>query len=404
MKIDLTFGIDKKFDLMMWWGIVSLLAFLIFSTAIGQALSFLIILVGFYKIFKEKINLTIKHPIILPFVIFIGIRVLSIIFSEYPSISLISLNKDIFFNLILLVFVILLSPYDQKKIQFLIKVLIIAAIIASIIGISKVLFGLSERAVSTTSGYSTLGLFLSVIFAIVFALGQSTEFFPSRWWWFITLIIIGIGILFTFNRINWISIGIVTLIIGLYKERIVLLWLTIIFALTFLLFPDLAVRFEQMIHFTQNMSDRDIIWRGALLIWDQHPFLGFGTRTFHEIFPLFDQLIDKGVGGWHNEYLHIYFESGLLGLISYLWLLISIFYMGVKVLKLNSPQKDRFVLILALLSGFSVFYLSAITAGFILDPITKILFFFLLALEVFLIGGKKCGNSESNKETQVLLN
>jgi O-antigen ligase len=188
-----------------------------------------------------------------------------------------------------------------------------------------------------------------------------------------------------------------------YKERIILLWLTIIFALTLLLFPNLAARFAQMIHFMQNLSERDIIWRGALLIWDQHPFLGFGTRTFHEIFLLYDQLIDKGVGGWHNEYLHIYIESGLLGLISYLWLLISIFYIGVKALKINSTQKDKFVLILALLSGFSVFYLSAITGGFILDPITKILFFFLLALEVIVIDGKTSGSSNFNKESQVLL-
>lgn len=221
MKIDLTFGVEKKFDLMLWWGIVLLMAFLIFSTAIGQALSFLLIFLGFYKIYKEKINLRITHPIILPFILFMGIRILSIIFSEYPSLSIVSLNKDIFFNLILLVFVILLSQYDKKKIHFLIKVLIITAIIASIIGISKVLLGFSQRALSTTSGFRTLGLFLSVIFAVVFALGRSKEIFHYRWWWFIALIIIGIGILFTFNRINWISIGIVTLTIGLYKERIV---------------------------------------------------------------------------------------------------------------------------------------------------------------------------------------
>ena len=45
------------------------------------------------------------------------------------------------------------------------------------------------------------------------------------------------------------------------------------------------------------------------MIWDQHPILGFGTRTFNETFLLHDQLVDRGVGGWHNEYLQVYLES-----------------------------------------------------------------------------------------------
>jgi len=325
MKIDLGSPLKSKLDLTMWWGIVALLGLLIFSTAAGQTLLILLILLGLFRIIRMKNISIIKNPITITFIVFIGMRILSIIFSEFPDLSVHSLNKEIFFYLIFFVFLFELSRYDEKKLHFLFQMLIIAAILASIVGFSKVFFGISERAKSTTSGYSTLGMFLSVIFAIVFTLGKSKEFFPSRIWWLITLLVIAMGILFTFNRSNWISVGLIILIVGLYRERKVLSGLIIILALVIFLIPSLTDRFGQIVHFTQHLSDRDVLWRGALMIWDQHPILGFGTRTFNEIFLLHDQLADKGVGGWHNEYLQIYLESGILGLVTFLWLLFSFF-------------------------------------------------------------------------------
>ena len=388
MKIDLGYKINNKFDLIIWWSIVTLLGILIFSTAVGQALLILLILLGLFKIIKEEKAFSIKRPIVLPFVVFIGIRVLSIIFSEYPSLSVYSLNKEIFFYLIVFVFLTELSKYDEEKIRFLIRILIIAAIIASIIGTAKVLLGNVERATSTTSGYSTLGMFLSVIFSIVFTLGRNKEFFPSRTWWLVILFLLLSGILFTFNRSNWITIVIIIFIIGLFKERIILGVLLIIFALMIFLIPNLSERFNEIIHFPQHLSDRDVIWQGALMISDQHFILGFGTRTFKEIFPLYQQLVDKEVGGWHNEYLQVYMESGILGLLAFLWLMFSIYYWGIKTLKHSATEKFKFDLKLAVLAGLSIFYLNSLSGGFLLDPISKVLFFFLLAMASNLIGSQ----------------
>lgn len=384
---------DHKPDSNIWWTLTALLASLIFSMAIGQGLSILLIIMGIYKVIKEKNISSFKIPLVLPFVVFIFIRILSIIFSEYPSQSVASLNKDLFFNLIFFVFLIALTPFDEKKIRFLIKILIGAAVIASIIGTIKVLSGVSQRASSTTSGYSTLGQFLSVIYVLVLASGKDNKLFPSRTLWFIILLITFTGIIFTFNRVNWAAVAIISLIIGFYKERIFLLILLIITAGVVLLVPNISTRFDQLIHFSQYMSDRDVIWRGALMIWDEHPLLGFGTRTFHEIFPLYDQLADKGVGGWHNEYLHIYIESGILGLTAYLWLMCSVFYHGIRVVRNFTPKDFHYSLIIALLAGYLVLYISSISGGFILDPITKVIFLFLLAVEGSLISSGKTADS-----------
>jgi len=388
MKIDLGSPLTSRLDLTIWWGIVALLGLLIFSTAVGQTLLILLILLGLFRIIRGKNGSFLKNPVALVFAVFIVVRILSIIFSEFPALSVHSLNKEIFFYLIFFILLFELSRFDEKKLRSLFQILIIAAILASIVGFSKVFLGISERAKSTTSGYSTLGMFLSVILAIAFTLGRSKEFFPSRIMWLFTLLVIATGILFTFNRSNWISVGIIILVIGLYKERIVLGILILIFASVIFLIPNLSERFGQLIHFTQHLSDRDVLWKGALMIWDQHPILGFGTRTFNEIFLLNDQLADKGVGGWHNEYLQVYLESGILGLVIFLSLIFSIFYWGIKALKRYSSEKYNFDLTLAVLVGLSTFFLNSMTGGFLLDPISKVLFLFLLAIECILIDSK----------------
>lgn len=380
MRIDSRNDFDNRLDVVIWWGIAALLALLMFSTALGQALLVLLILLGLFKIIKEKKIYLVKNTITLAFSVFVGIRIFSIILSEYPGLSINSLNKEIFFYLIFFVFLISLHKYDDKKFRLLIQILVFAAIIAAAVGSTKVFLGIEERAKSTTSGYSTLGLFLSVIFAMVFSLGKSKIFFPSRIWWFFTLLIIATGILFTFNRSNWLAVGIITLVIGLYKERIIFGVFLVLCILTIILIPNLSDRLDQLIHFTHHLSDRDVIWRGAFMLWDQHPVFGFGTRTFHEIFPLYNQLADKGVGGWHNEFLHIYMESGLLGLFSYVWIMVSIFYSGLRLIKHHYAEKINFDLALAILAGLSMFYLNSLTGGFILDPISKVLFMFILAL------------------------
>ena len=68
------------------------------------------------------------------------------------------------------------------------------------------------------------------------------------------------------------------------------------------------------------MEGRDTIWRGALMLIGEHPFVGFGPRTFLSVFPLFDQMTVRGVSSWHNDYLQVYMESGLLGLLPLMWL------------------------------------------------------------------------------------
>jgi O-antigen ligase len=123
-----------------------------------------------------------------------------------------------------------------------------------------------------------------------------------------------------------------------------------------------------------TLSDRDIIWKGAYDLMLYHPFKGFGPRTFQQIFPYKNEFSDKGVAGWHNDILQVYFESGIPGLIAFLFFIFLILYYSKISFRLNDIANPG---ILISLIGL---ILSAFTAGFITSVVLSIVFVFLLTI------------------------
>lgn len=109
---------------------------------------------------------------------------------------------------------------------------------------------------------------------------------------------------------------------------------------------------------TPSEDIRKIVWRGAFDLWKQYPIFGTGVETFaysyywtrpteHNLTSEWEFLYNKA----HNEYLNFLATTGIVGLITYLFLITTIL---IKTLK----EKDFFCSILALLItnlvGFSV--------------------------------------------------
>jgi O-antigen ligase len=374
----------EKLDKLLWWGLISFAATLIFSIAIVQMIVGVIAILWLLRIIITPGYKFIRTPIDYPFAAFIAARVLSVMFSINYSVSLPTLYKEIPFYIIY--FIVTQSiKWDNKKISKLVIVLIISACVASIIGVSKVLMGIELRANSTTSGYSTLGMFLTVILSLSLALGKNKLIFKQRWLWWSSLFVMSTGLLLTFNRTHWGVAAIIFLIIGLYRERIALAVSLICGAIAIIAIPTIAERFNQLVHFLQYTSGRDVIWQGAFQIISEKPLTGFGPRTFEIIFPLFNQLEDKLIASWHCDYLQVYMESGLPGIISYLWLIGVIYYTGLKILKNKFGEVFQKDLSLGIILGMSAFFLTGIVGGFIIDPITSLLFRFLLGLLAIMV-------------------
>jgi len=365
----------------IWISIVVFTMSIIFSTAIVQAMVGVLALLWIWNAVATKSVNFKSTPLDVPFLAFLGTRVLSILFSTNFRTSSVALHVEIVFYVVFFLMTQFVDISSVKRVQRIIKSLFVAAALASIIGVTKYAFGVVPRASSTTSGYYTLGNYLVVVFAIAVLLGKSKDFFLHRWMWALFCTVLGVGIILTFNRLHWIAMAIVVLFVGIVKER----WLIAVFAVgagaSVVLLPDVASRFSDLLHLISRSSDRDVLWKAAFMIGDQHPVLGFGPRTFGEIFPLRDQLADAGVGSWHNDYLQIYMESGLLGVCSLLWLLGSTFYFGVRTLKSHLLPEHLRVVLTGLLAAVAVL---AVVGG-MLDLLVSLLFRIILALIALIV-------------------
>jgi O-antigen ligase len=363
-------------DVAIWSAVTVAVGTLIFSIAIAQAAVLIAGLLWAYALIRKKGCRFRSSGLLLPYSLFVVARIAAIPLSIDPALSTDAFRTEIFFYVLFYVVLCSLDPEREERFRFLFVLLFVAGLLATGIGFVKYAMGWDERLTSTTAGYYTLGLFLAVLFAMAFALGQRKDLFPSRLVWLVVCAVLLLGLLFTFNRMHWVVAALAALAVGLVKERRILVVLTVAGALALLTVAPLQERFMQLLDAGGNMSGRDVIWRGAFMLLGDRPVTGFGLRTFHSVFPLFDEAPDKGIGSWHNDYLQVYMDSGLLALLPFVAILIVAAFMGWKSHRAwprGSFYRDINAAVMLALFCFAL-------AGGMLDSLLSILFRTLLAM------------------------
>jgi len=374
--------------------------FVILSIVLAQLLSYVIIILATIQFMQNPRRE--KTPFDIPFLLFIVVRISSVLFSVDLAISLRTLHTEI-------PYYVLFYAVSQKRVfmqeryvRSLLGMFILGAVIGSCYGIMSFLLGQQVRATSLTSGYYTFGSFLTTILAIILILGRSKMFDMKRWIWYSLIIVIVTGIILTLNRIHW---GIMILLLlgtGIIQERKLLITMIFLFGFMLLFSPSISRRLDQIIHFSENLSDRDILWKGASMVWFNHPMLGYGPGTFAEVFPIHNDLKDTKIGGWHNDYIQVTIESGLLGLMSFVWFIYTIYsQVFIKLRRMKGDEEKKRMLI-ALLVGMSTIFISSMTGSGFLDMLIRMMFVFLLAMTALLMQTKKYSTDNVHKNAIII--
>ncbi|MBS1553047.1 MAG: O-antigen ligase family protein [Bacteroidetes bacterium] len=368
---------ENFFSITIWYLIIILIASDIFSIAIVQTSAVILALIWLLKILLADKYKWVSTSLDKAFLIFIAARIISIPLSIDPMHSLPRFLQEIFFYVI---FFIITNEFDvnnRKRIVLVIRIIFLSGVISSLYGSFIFLNGSAERASSTTGGYFTLGIYLVLVLSLILFAGRSKEIIPKKYIWYILILIVSGGLFCTLNRIHWVCMTILIILTSvIYKDKKSLFLFLLFGIAAILIVPDIFNRFYKLINLFSYTSERDIIYRAA---WDMaldRPLFGYGLATFKLIFPYFDKITDTGVNSWHNDFIQIYMESGIVGLGSYLFLFFMIIKTGIeniKNLKGNTLLRN---LCISILAGTSLIIL---TGGFF-DPISSILMFFLLGL------------------------
>jgi len=324
-----------------------------------------------------------SFDIILKFIVVFGlVRLISIFLSEYPQSSYESFYKEGLFYTSAAAIPFYLKTLDKKSILTLMLAFIIGAAVMSLVGSTRYFLNQVERAQAFTSSYAVFSSYLLAAFSVALFYPKKIKSNFHILLWSAVYIIILIGIVTSLGRAN-IAIALLILVSAILfkqiplKQIIVLGIFFLIGALIYIYNPPASM--EQRVENITQLSDRDIIWQGAKEISLNHPLLGYGPRTFHEVFPFKERFADKGIGGWHNDFLQIYFESGIAGVISFIVLLFVIIKNSFNQLKNKKTDAELKSISASVLAAVTTLLLSALFAGFITSVVLSIVFVFLIS-------------------------
>lgn len=366
---------DEYLSRYLSYSIIILFAVLPFSIAVANIVSGIILFLYLLQVIRKP-EIIKEHFIFkLPLILFITFRIISIIFSINTSSSLVTLYKDLPFYLLIFAFCHGLRYNFSFNLLLISRIILYTAIISSIIGMGSFFLGISGRAITTSYGYTSLGIFLTASLTYLIFLKDDKNVFHESYYWYASMIIIISGILFTFNRTHWVAIIILLLFYSIYTKRYIpLAAMALLFVIGFIFFPEFRVRLEYLLYFWSHMSDRDTLWKGAYKIILDRPIIGFGPNTFADVFMYQDLMGDKLVGSWHNDYIQTYMESGIITLGIFIYMVLLIPFNLIKYFKkIQEEDKNYFLSISMVLMFFVIF-------GGYLEPLGGLLFKLFLSI------------------------
>lgn len=213
--------------------------------------------------------------------------------------------------------------------RFLIALLATAAI-SSLIGILQIPSGARVSAPFEGGGGepNTFGGYLVLMLAVVAGLYLTSESFERKWLFFLLAVVTVLPLLFTLSRASYLALIPLAGSLLVYSQR--KLFLAAIFASSLVLAPFLLPKavvgrvfftFSQRYHPAQaqvagirldtSASERIRAWQDVVLAdWPKHPVFGYGVTGYHFV---------------DSQYLRVLAETGLVGLVAFLWLQISLF-------------------------------------------------------------------------------
>ncbi|MDH7484999.1 MAG: O-antigen ligase family protein [Anaerolineae bacterium] len=281
--------------------------------------------------------------------------------------------------------------------------LVLGALMVSLVGLWQLVTGQGRvdvegvwRVRAFYGSPNNLGLYLDRIVPLLGAVAAYGRTRWRRWAYGLSLIPIGLACVFTFSKgalllglpAALLFLGLAGSLAGGGRKR----WRPLVVALGLLLLAALAMiplfrteRFAGLLDFTRGTSFiRLQLWRGALNMALDHPWLGVGPDNFlyayrtRYVLPVAWE--ELNLSHPHNLVLDFWTRLGLLGLAVGIWLMVAGFRAGWAAWR-RTEDADRRALLLGLLAS-----LVAMLAHGLIDNsifLVDLAFVFMLTLGVF---------------------
>jgi O-antigen ligase len=324
---------------------------------------FILIIIGFSWLAKMSINkelgLFLKTPLNKPIAYYIIICLSSTLFGSL--FGRVQLKSGLFyvlkyFEYVIIYFMAINLLENKRQVRHYLWAMLITCAIVSVIGISQIPLG--GRVTAPFEGASgepnTFGGYLVFMISLTFGLFLTSPSFRNQLIYGFLIILFAIPLFYTQSRSSYLA-AIPSLLIFLYlskKRR----WVLGAIALICLSLPFITPRIAKdriSYTFTQGRDRKDVVeiggvkldtstsarvisWKAAFKDWINHPILGYGVT---------------GYGFVDAQYIRVITETGFLGLVSFLFLITTMFRRTYDILKSAIDPLEEGIVI-GFLAGF----------------------------------------------------
>ncbi len=202
-----------------------------------------------------------------------------------------------------------------------------------------------------------IALFLPVFTGFAFARQFKRSY---RMIAFIVLAILVTGIIFSYSRAAWISVAAAIAVFLLIRFRIRFYWLVLALMVGVGLFfmfryqfldkleknkQDSSTDFVEHVQSISNISsdasnlERINRWAAAIRLFKEKPIFGWGPGTYQFVYAPYQRSKEKTIistnygdmGNAHSEYIGPMSESGILGMLTFLGIVVTVIITGLRV-------------------------------------------------------------------------
>jgi O-antigen ligase len=344
------------------------------------------------RTFSKK---TVNHPITLAAGFYLLIIFISAIASSHPLVSFKFLLAKLWFFIPMLI----LAPVyfqEKKNIYWFIFLFVLGTVIASVYTLihhSTYNFGEKEGhwvMYPFFKDHTIYGAIIALVLPWSVGLFFLKKTNPLEKVGLVTIVvIILVALFFSYTRAAWLSVIGAIFVWLLIYFRVKLSYLITIGAfslsLVFVFWDQIQMELERNdeVHTTEefgtrlqsaaNVStdasnlERINRWACAIEMFKERPLLGFGPGTYQFEYAQFQEpenltIISTNfgdMGNAHSEYLGALSETGIIGLLSFLALVVIIFYKGITLFYKSIGDRAQQAVVLSSILGLSTYFIHA---------------------------------------------
>lgn len=254
-----------------------------------------------------------------------------------------------------------------------------------------------------------LALFIPVMVGLVFDKSISVN---QRIFSAVSVVILLVALYLSYSRAAWVSVGFAIGVLILVKLHIKFKWIALSITGLLLIFftfkfeildkleknkQDSSANFiehlESILNISSDASNLERInrWQAALRMFSDKPVVGWGPGTYQFEYAPFQRSKEKTIistnlgdhGNAHSEYIGPLAESGLPGLLSVLFIMITVLYTGFNAHKNSSNPQTRIIALSATL-GLITYFVHGLMNNFLNTDKASVPFWGFVAIIVAL--------------------